>query len=262
MAARSTWSGAVEFKVSGMPVPIGLSFYNRHQSPPKSEGFRMVDAKGYPVSQKWETHDGKIVDRSATLKGIEVAKGQPCKVVDPETIALLEADRTQLAEPDSFAPLSSIDLTLAKATYYVTPDASQPGSEKSAQVRCNDLAYVTRITFRGNSPDTLIVIYGAEDGLRAASMPFAGTTNEPPPCGWEPDENVGKVFAAAVAQSYEVANFDPAEHPSEFKARRAKVVEAILADEAPAVEAPAPQKSTEPDLMALLTASVEMAGKS
>jgi hypothetical protein len=119
------------------------------------------------------------------------------------------------------------------------------------------LAYVTRATFTAGSTDRIIVLYATDDQLLAAALPFSPQLYDTPRFGWQDNPAVGGLFAQAVEQAYPVRPFVLADQSSEYSARRQAVIEAVLAGQpVQAVADEAPQQQA-PDLMALLTASVE-----
>jgi DNA end-binding protein Ku len=258
MTVAATWKGAIEF--SGFPVNVAL--HNRTKSR-GSESFKTLAPNGQPVKSQYIDTEGNVVERDSTSKGYEVAKGQ-FAVLSPEALeAIGSGQRSTLVEPDSFAPLGSVPLELALATYSVTADAKVAGSEKSVNVLWNGLrktglAYVTRVTL--SSRDAILVVWATDDALLAAALPFTTELNEVPSATLTENEAEAEMFESVVGAAYETRPFDHKSFESEYGARRRETIEAVLKGhkvEAPAEPAPAAEV---PDLMAALKAAQAKAG--
>ena len=262
MAPQTAWKGAIEFKVKGFPVPVNVRLYGRVSSK-RPEGFVLLSPANKPVAQMYIEDGGKWKGTvSECARGVKV--GKEVKPIDAATIESIgKTERSATVEPDSFAPMETIDLTLAKSSYYVVPEDDT--AARSAQVIWNgllttELAYVTRIVMRAGSADQIIAIYADEGGLKAVGLPWEAEINDEPVCDWQRDDAVGEMFREVIEQGdYAVRPFDPAEHPSEHRERRAALLAQFLAGQT--IQAPTePETAAEgPDLLSLLTASVEEA---
>jgi non-homologous end joining protein Ku len=258
------WRGAVEF--SGFPVNLAL--YARVRGSKGNGSFRMLAPNtGNPVAQQLvDSETGAVVERAETRKGVEVAK-DTYEALSDEQVALIEdGAKTQLAELRQFAPLDTIDWTLATATYAVRADDKVPGSASAVNILWNGLqstglAYLTQMSMRAGS-DVILAIYADEGGMWAATLPFEHVVYDVPEPSFEPDPKARALFAQVVEAHYgdQVKGYDPADYASEAKARRDAVVAAVLAGSE--VEAPeAKPVPAAPSLMDLMAASVEGAKK-
>jgi non-homologous end joining protein Ku len=121
----------------------------------------------------------------------------------------------------------------------------------------NRLAYVTKATFTAGSADRILVLYATETALMAAALPFAPQLYDEHPFAWQDNPAVGQMFKTEVVEKeYTEKPFVLADQCSEYSAHRAAVIEAVLAGQPVLSAAPAPAKAETPDLMAILTASV------
>jgi non-homologous end joining protein Ku len=257
MANYTAWRGALEITLSGFPVPINIALENR-TAPVKAAGFSLLSPTGLKVSQRYVSNDGwegSMADCSRGVNGTLI----PDEVVK----AIGESERSLSVEPDSFAPLDSIDFSLATGTYAVIPDDKIPAAARQVSILWNGLrhsrlAYITRIVMRAGSLDRIVAVWADERGLWAVGLPFGEEIKPQPELAFEPDDRVGEMFAQAIAQQYEIKDFDPSDHPAEQAPRRMKLIEQALSGQE--IKIPEPKVQTEqPDLMAALEASLHQA---
>jgi len=231
--ANSTWRGAIEFKVNGFPVPVNVRLYARVKGPKKGDGFKLVSPEGKPVVQKYLTLDGDWQGTiSECARGVEVVRGKVQKLDDTVIQQISDHQRSAIVRPDSFAPMASIDLALARASYIVVPeDEVHEGSCRAIWqgLQAGNLAYVTRIILRAGSPDSLLAIYADKGGLKAVSLPREGEVNDDLDQGWEFNPEDGAKFIRALEDEYEVRPLNAAEHPSDYGVKRQALLEKALA---------------------------------
>lgn len=258
--ARSTWRGAID--VGGFPVHVAL--YNRVKSR-AGESFRMLAPNGQPVSQCLKDTEGNEVERSECGRGVEVAPGKFARLTDEQIELIGKAERSVTLKPEQFCPVNSIPFELGTSSYVVTADSKVPGSEDSTNVlwnglRGNKLAYVTRITIRSGSRDSILVIYPDEEGLLAIALPYLEEMHELPRGEFKRDKRAADLFKAFIESSgIEVKDFDHTKLHSEYKRRREQVLAQVLSGKAvEVVEAKQPDKA---DLMAVLEQSVSKGSK-
>jgi non-homologous end joining protein Ku len=261
--AYTAWRGAVEIKVNGFPIPVNIALEPRTSKLKPPSSFRLVSPEGEAVGQTYITDDdswrGSVGE---CARAIENDEGK-WVVLDNDTIsAIRDSERSTLVEPDSFAPIDTLDLATAHASFAVQPDSKQPGAERQVEVVWNGLryaklAYITRIVMRGGALDGIVAIYADEHGLWAVTMPFeAEIKADVKPAVWEANDEVGAMFAQAIEASYEVKPYDPADHPSVHHGRQVELLKQALAGNV--IEAPKPEPTVEvPDLMAALAASAK-----
>jgi hypothetical protein len=254
---------AVEIEINGFPVPVGIKLHPRTPSSKNGSGLKLLSPEGKSVKQQYVAFDDSWSGTIGQCKrGIE-RDGTVTMLSDEALASLGEAERTKLATAHSFAPLDSIDLSLATESYTVVPDDKQPGSERSIQalwngLRVNRLAYVAEdVVFKGGGPDRLLILHADDRGLWASVMPRAEAQD--PGFQWERNDAVGEAFLEHIQAGYEIRPFAATEHPSAATARRQAILDQVLAGQP--VEAPTtPEKDVAtPDLMAILEGKAKAA---
>jgi non-homologous end joining protein Ku len=262
MAARTSWTGTLD--LGGFPIHVSL--YNRIASS-SGAGFKMLAPNGSSISQKLVDSDGKTVERGECGRAIDI-NGQLVPVPQEALDTLNMADRSGLLEPEQFASVDSLPLDLATSRYNVVPNGKVPGSDRSLEIIANGLAdrglaYVTRLTIRSGSADSILVIYVSDGKLRAAGLPFEADLNDVPEFEFTKDDKAAAVFSQFVDASYGeiIGEFDLSAFESEFRKRRDDVIAKVLEGvEIEVPEAPAPATEA-PDLLAALSAAVAAADK-
>jgi non-homologous end joining protein Ku len=261
--AYTAWRGAIEVTIQGFPVPINVAFENRTRED-KPEGFALTSPDGHPVKQFYLTEDeswkGTIGDCGRAIK---VGKTGLHPVTKDTIEAIGNSERSTSVEPDSFAPLDSIDLALCSGSYAVVPDLkAAPAAARQAEIiwnglRYSKLAYITRLVMRAGALDRMVAIYADDDGLWAVGLPWATEITDVTSHSYTANDEVGAMFAQAISGDYEVAPYDRSAYASEHKARRDGVIAQVLAGQTP-TPAPAPKVADDaPDLMAVLTQAVK-----
>lgn len=256
MAARSSWSGAITFA----GFPIGVKAYNVHKSPSKDSFKSLCECHRAPIAQpKTCSVSGDAV--TETLKGHEASKDS-FVVVDMGEAAPSSA----ALEPEKIVSVASLPLELASGTYRLV--ASDAANEKSVAIlyrslRKLDAAYVTHLTMRAGSRDALTVIYAADDGLAAATLPHLTELNDIPSgegvTGVEISDAETAMFEQAINTLYGgVQSFSHEAFASAYHQRRDAAIEAALKGEKVVAPAAAPAPVV-PDLMAALSASLAAA---
>jgi len=261
--ARASWSGALT--LAGLPIHVRL--YPRASSR-SGDSFKLISpaTKG-PVSQKYLDEQGNAFTVKECDRGVEVAKGQ-IHPLPPEALELIgSAERSSVLEPEQFSPLADVPLELTLTAYAMTPDEKVPGSDMGVKIvwnglRAGELAYITQITPRAGSRDSVLAIWGDETGLYANSLPFADELQSTPEWDMVVDEDQAATFQAFVQANYadKLGAFDHTAFASSYKERRAEAVQAALSGEAIVVPEVEQAKAAVPDLMAAMQASIGAAG--
>jgi non-homologous end joining protein Ku len=151
--AYTAWRGALEITISGFPVPVPVVFNPRTGAAKSNSGLSLLSPDGRPVFQRYVTDDEGW---SGTIG--QCARGKDGIKLDDQVVAqLADSERDRLVTPHSFAPLESIDLSIAQGSYAVVPDEQAAGASRQLEVlwnglRSTGLAYITQIVLRGGSP--------------------------------------------------------------------------------------------------------------
>jgi len=114
----------------------------------------------------------ETVERSALVRGYEVAKDQYVRVADEELKAL-EGEASKMIDIAGFVPLSSVDPIYFEKTYYLGPDK---GGEKAYRLLADAMAKSERVAlakFVMRGKESLVLIRAARDGLMLHTMYFA-----------------------------------------------------------------------------------------
>lgn len=253
--AYTAWRGAIE--LNGFPVNVQL--YGRVKDRSGSS-FRQLDPKKQqPVSQLLVDVNGHKVARDKLLKGVPNGEGFKA-LSEAQAKAISEAERSVVLTIDTFAPLSTIDLSFSLSTYAVRGDVKSPGSEKSVNTLWNGLhetglAYVSTITMRSGSRDAIIVFYATDTDLLAATLPFVQELQDVPAFTPQVNSTQADLFRLVVGD--DVAPFEQEKFTSTYLTRRQAAIDAALSGDetAPAVEAK-DEPDVPSDLEAALLASV------
>lgn len=255
--AAAAWSGA--FELAGFSLNVRL--WKRTKSV-RHESFRTLAPDGEPVNQVFIHPDTEeVVARDKTKKGVKVGKDTFVPLTPEAESTITESTKTALATPAYFAPMSTVDLSLALGSFVVTPDDNVPGSEKPVNIMWNGLrksglAYMTVLSMRGGSPDVQLALYADDEGLWAVSLPFAPEVKPVPAHDFEPDDKQADLFGRFVEGEYEVKDFDLAAQESEYAARREQTIQAVL-DGKELDSPPVRTTADTPDLMAKLEETIE-----
>jgi DNA end-binding protein Ku len=256
MASTYTaWRGALD--LGGFPVNVAL--YSRTKSQ-RSESFRILAPDGQPRIQQYVDTAGNVLTKDECRQAVEVSKGQFVPLTDEAVELINDRQRSTVLEPEAFVPTDTLPLDLAITTYAVRADDKVPGADRSVNVvwnglRASELAYVTKLTPRAGSVDSILVVYATTDGLWAATLPFAAELYEVPPAEFVTDDQQASVFETAILANQTVQPFDHSQYVSEYRTRRQAAIDAALSGEQ-LVAPVAPQASQVPDLMAALSASI------
>jgi DNA end-binding protein Ku len=249
-----TWKGAIAF--AGIVVHIAL--YNRVKSR-TSESFRMLAPNGRPIAQVLQDSDGKIVDRDQVRKGVAAGPDEWTALSEEAANKIAEGERSKILDPSGFAPLDTIPLELATASYEVRADEKVAGADRSVNVlwnglRAAKLAFVTQITVRSGSRDAILVLWADDRGLWATALPFEAECNGLSQPGFTEDERAADLFSRVIGASYTVKPFAHADYVSDYATRRQAVIDAVLAGKEVEAPASARPEAEVVDLMAALEA--------
>jgi DNA end-binding protein Ku len=114
---RSIWKGTISFGLVNIPIALGVA---TQRSDPK---FRTLDAEtNQPIRQQMvsSARDDAVVERTETVKGYEVGKGQFVVVTDEE-LESVAVERRRTIDIISFIDIDEVDPVYYDRTYYVAP---------------------------------------------------------------------------------------------------------------------------------------------
>ena len=168
MAARAISSGTISFGLVSIPVKLFTSASSQ------TVRFNMLNPEtGARVKQQLvDASTGDVVERGATVKGYEYAKGQFVQFT-AEELKALEAERTSSLEIVEFVPLKTFDFVQVEKSYYLGPDKGGDKAYKllSQSMERNSVVAVARYGARGK--DYLVMLRPYKDGLLMHQLYYA-----------------------------------------------------------------------------------------
>lgn len=219
----------------------------------KSDGSRVKE-------QFVAVNDGKVVERSAMVKGYEFAKGKHVTFT-PEELKALEDSTSSALEIAQFVPLDSIDPVYFLATYYLLPEkgGTKPYALLTMALSQEGRCAVGKWTSRGK--EHVIIIRPISNGLALHELHFKAEVRDLKDLGYEPSrvsEPEVKLARQLIDQMSAKA-FDPNVFADERRARvAAEIKRKVQGKQITLEEAPAEQpRSNVIDLMGALKASLK-----
>lgn len=274
MAAPS-WKGAVKFEDYALHVAL----YNRVRSR-SADSFKMlspgdkkpvrsilVESGEYEKLEKDPHAKVLTIGRNDTLRGVPMGGDEYQPLNENSREAIAAAERSTVIEPARIVPRSTIPFDLTDKSLAVVPDKKVAASEASVDalwsyLHDEELAYVTEVTFRSGSRDSILVLYADDVGLLGVTVPF-GTELNPDPDGFARNHVAGaqeRLGAVAEDEGYIEDTFDFDQHESKYEQRRNAAIEAALKGKTPKVQPQVPQ-TTGKDLMSALESGIGVAPK-
>ena len=158
---RSIWKGTISFGLVNIPIALGVA---TQRSDPK---FRTLDAEsGQPIRQQMVSgaRDDAVVERTETVKGYEVGKGQFVVVTDEEMDSVA-VERRRTIDIVSFIDIDEVDPVYYDRTYYVAPQeaANKPYTLLLEALKQTGKAAVGKIVL--SSKEHLVLLRPAGDAL-------------------------------------------------------------------------------------------------
>lgn len=258
MAARSAWSGAINF--AGFPLHV--SAYNLIASK-QGDSFKTIAPDGMPVRQQYVDSSGNVVERDQCSKGAEIGKDK-IVVLKPEAVEQIqEAEKSVTLDAERFPPLESVPLHLSTGHYRFVPNPKVPGADKGVEIIWNGLRKTKRAlvvdgwTPRAGSRPMLLVLHADEYGLTGNVLPYPTGLNAVPEHRFEVDDAKAAMFEQFVAQNYLTDDFTHTSYEDTYAKRRAEVIAKAMAGEPIVTTAGEAKAEPVPDLMAAMEASLK-----
>ena len=257
---RSIWKGTISFGLVNIPIALGVA---TQRSDPK---FRTLDAEsGQPIRQQMVSgaRDDAVVERTETVKGYEVGKGQFVVVTDEE-LESVAVERRRTIDIVSFIDIEDVDPVYYDRTYYVAPQeaASKPYTLLLEALKETGKAAVGKIVL--SSKEHLVLLRPAGDALAIELLFYPEdvrlSTREEIE-GIVQDTDVAKAELDMAKQLVDSLSrpFEPTEFENEHKRDLMALIEKKLAGEEIQVAPEPEQREPVPDLMAALQASLDQA---
>ena len=158
---RSIWKGTISFGLVNIPIALGVA---TQRSDPK---FRTLDAEtNQPIRQQMvsSARDDAVVERTETVKGYEVGKGQ-FVVVSDEELESVAVERRRTIDIVSFIDIDEVDPVYYDRTYYVVPQetANKPYTLLLEALKQTGKAAVGKIVL--SSKEHLVLLRPSGDTL-------------------------------------------------------------------------------------------------
>ena len=257
---RSIWKGTISFGLVNILIALGVA---TQRSDPK---FRTLDAEtNQPIRQQMvsSARDDAVVDRTETVKGYEVGKGQFVVVTDEE-LESVAVERRRTIDIISFIDIEEVDPVYYDRTYYVAPQetANKPYTLLLEALKQSGKAAVGKIVL--SSKEHLVLLRPAGDALAIELLFYPEdvrlSTREEIE-GIVQDTDVAKAELDMAKQLVESLSrpFEPGEFENEHKRDLMALIEKKLAGEEIQVAPEPEEREPVPDLMAALQASLEQA---
>jgi len=257
---RSIWKGTISFGLVNIPIALGVA---TQRSDVK---FRTLDAEtGQPIRQQMVSaaRDDAVVERTETVKGYEVGKGQFVVITDEE-LESVAVERRRTIDIVSFIDIEEVDPVYYDRTYYVAPQeaASKPYTLLLEALKETGKAAVGKIVL--SSKEHLVLLRPAGDALAIELLFYpedvrTGTQEE-----IEEVVHGTKVAKAELDMAKQLVEsltreFDPQEFENEHKRDVMALIEKKVAGEEIAAAPEPERREPVPDLMAALQASLDQA---
>ena len=207
--------------------------------------------------------DDAVVDRTETVKGYEVGKGQFVVVTDEE-LESVAVERRRTIDIISFIDIEEVDPVYYDRTYYVAPQeaANKPYTLLLEALKETGKAAVGKIVL--SSKEHLVLLRPAGDALAIELLFYPEDVRVSAREEIEEIVHDTKVAKAELDMAKQLVEslsrpFDPNEFENEHKRDLMALIEKKLAGEEIQVAPEPEQREPVPDLMAALQASLEQA---
>jgi DNA end-binding protein Ku len=255
---RSIWKGTISFGLVNIPIALGVA---TQRSDPK---FRTLDAEtNQPIRQQMvsSARDDAVVERTETVKGYEVGKGQ-FVVVSDEELESVAVERRRTIDIISFIDIEEVDPVYYDRTYYVTPQetANKPYTLLLEALKQTGKAAVGKLVL--SSKEHLVLLRPSGDALAIELLFYPEDVRAKDEIeDIVHDTKVAKAELDMAKQLVESLSrpFEPGEFENEHKRDLMALIEKKLAGEEIQVAPEPEERQPVPDLMAALQASLDQA---
>jgi DNA end-binding protein Ku len=257
---RSIWKGTISFGLVNIPIALGVA---TQRSDVK---FRTLDAEtNEPIRQQMVSgaRDDAVVERTETVKGYEVGKGQFVVVTDDE-LESVAVERRRTIDIVSFIDLEEVDPVYYDRTYYVAPQeaANKPYTLLLQALKDTGKAAVGKIVL--SSKEHLVLLRPAGDALAIELLFYPEDVRLSTQTEIEEVVHDTKVADQELEMAKQLVDslsrpFDPNEFENEHKRDLMALIEKKLAGEEITLAPEPERREPVPDLMAALQASLEQA---
>jgi DNA end-binding protein Ku len=255
---RSIWKGTISFGLVNIPIALGVA---TQRSDVK---FRTLDAEtNQPIRQQMVSaaRDDAVVERTETVKGYEVGKGQFVVVTDEE-LESVAVERRRTIDIVSFIDIGEVDPVYYDRTYYVAPQeaANKPYTLLLQALKETGKAAVGKLVL--SSKEHLVLLRPSGDALAIELLFYPEDVR--PKDEIEDIVHDTEVAGAELEMAKQLVEslsraFEPGEFENEHKRDLIALIEKKLAGEEITMAPEPERREPVPDLMAALQASLEQA---
>jgi DNA end-binding protein Ku len=257
---RSIWKGTISLGLVNIPIALGVA---TQRSDVK---FRTLDAEtSQPIRQQMVSaaRDDAVVERTETVKGYEVGKGQ-FVVISDEELESVAVERRRTIDIVSFIEIGEVDPVYYDRTYYVAPQeaANKPYKLLLEALKETGRAAVGKIVL--SSKEHLVLLRPSGDALAIELLFYPEDVRTAARDEIEEVVRGTDVSEAELDMARQLVEslsrpFDPDEFENEHRRDLMQLIERKLAGEEIAIAPEPEQREPVPDLMAALQASLEQA---
>jgi len=256
MPPHSIGSGTISFGLVSIPVRLfsatssgsSVSFNLLHEKC----GSRIKQQQFCPVCNE-------VVERTALVKGFEVAKDQYVRFT-PDELKALETEASRAIDIAEFIPLDEVDPIYFENTYFLGTDK---GGEKAYRLLADAMKKSRRVAvaqyvMRGK--ESLVLIRPAGDGLMLHTMYYADEVRDFGEIDKGKDATIkaGELeLAGRLVEELSSKAFEPSKYRDEYRSRVIEVVESKVEGKLITSVAPHAQKTQVIDIMDALKQSLE-----
>jgi DNA end-binding protein Ku len=255
---RSIWKGTISFGLVNIPIALGVA---TQRSDPK---FRTLDAEtNQPIRQQMVStaRDDAVVERTETVKGYEVGKGQFVVVTDDE-LESVAVERRRTIDIVSFIDIEEVDPVYYDRTYYVAPQeaANKPYTLLLQALKDTGKAAVGKLVL--SSKEHLVLLRPAGDALAIELLFYPEDVRLSTKEEIEETVHDTKVEKPELEMAKQLVDslsrpFRPDEFENEHKRDLMALIEKKVAGEQIEVAPEPEERKPVPDLMAALQASLD-----
>ena len=222
--AASVWSGYLTFGLISMPVKLfsgarssGISFNMLHR-----------DDLSRLKQQYICLADGKVVERSDTVKGYEYRKDEYV-VIEPEEIKKIEPKTAKTMEILEFVKASEVDPVYFESSYYMIPDEAgrRPYALLTKAMEESEYVAIAKLTMHNR--EYTVFLRPHDGGMMLHTMYYKEEVREVEGFG-APDVELKEAEVKVANQLIEAlaADFDPEKYHDTFQENLKKLIQAKL----------------------------------
>jgi DNA end-binding protein Ku len=258
--ARSIWTGAIGFGLVHVPVRLFSATEDKNV-----HFHQLQEGTGKRIQNQRVTDDGDEVAYEDVVRGYEVSRGKYVTITDEE-LAAAEPQRTKTIDIEDFVDLHEIDPIHFQKTYFVFPDNRAEAAKPFVLLR-RALADAERIAigrFVMREREYLVAVRPYGDVLALETMFFPDEIRDPKKLSDVP-KNVRVAdreleMAERLIDSL-TTKWEPSRYRDTHRERLLDVIKRKSKGEEIVVEETTEEDRKVVDLMEVLRASIENAGK-